>query len=406
LHSTAVRSAAILGLLFTLSTCAREEGPSGGEQDRIPPSVIAATPSSLAQVTDLETTIRIQFNETVSERTLVGTIDDAVLLSPLTPGMDVSHKGDALEVKVEGGLKPNRVYRVTVLPVIRDRFSNPMRSAFELVFSTGAELRESAVVGSVIDRLSGRGMGNVTVFAAPVQQAPGDTVVYATRTDSVDTGIFALRYLPPGPYTITAFQDRNRNKILDAFEARAVGSVPVAGGDTSFVNLAVMEPDTTPPMLTRGEVVEPNLIRLTFSDYLDPREPLTRVTIGLVRTDSASAAAPEVQRVQHEHALLQLRQALQVAAAAAPAGAVPAGRAASSLPLVYVGRAQQTDSATAALFGFDLPSRVAYAELADTLVLGGRYTVRLGGVTNLAGLTSTLDSVVIVRPLPGGRGGR
>ena len=159
------------GLFLGVFACARQEAPRGGEPDRFPPAVVSVVPEALSTTDDLDEEIQIQFNERISERPVAGTLLDAVVVSPMSPEIRVRHKGDMLEVQVTEGFVPGLVYRVTVLPVIRDLFGNTMRRPFEFVFSTGGAFNQNAVVGQVLDRVTGRASRDALVLAV----LPGDS---------------------------------------------------------------------------------------------------------------------------------------------------------------------------------------------------------------------------------------
>jgi hypothetical protein len=384
-------------VLLTFAACARQEAPRGGEPDRAPPAVIAVRPEALSSTDALGAPIRIEFNETISERPSSGLISDAVLVSPEAPGLRVRHRGEALEVEVPGGLRPGVVYRVTLQPVIRDLFGNVMREPFEFVFSTGAELYPTAVAGLVVDRLSGLPTRDVLIHA--VEEATSDPpVVHVARTDSA--GFYALRYLPPGRYSLTGFVDRNRSRVLEESEPRGGDDFDLGPADTVFVNFPLNEPDSTPALISRAEVVEPSLIRITFDDFLDPDASLALVGSSLQRAEDPGGA-PEVRQLLHEHRMVALRDdAIDNPPLPDTAGAVVAPPPAR---LTIVGRAQGADTTALSILQLTLPSRVVYAELSDTLDFSADYTLRMQGVTNVAGLQAPVDTVRVSRgdPPPG-----
>jgi hypothetical protein len=212
---------------------------------------------------DLET-VRFVFDERISERPTRGTLDDAVLVSPRTGEVSVDHGRDGLEVFLAGGFEEGRVYRVTLLPVISDLFGNTLRDPVELVFSTGPELVPSAVAGLAWDRVTGRGIEGLVVLAVD----PRDSTVYQARTDTA--GIYAFRYLPPGPYQVTAFQDRNADEAVDPMEPQGERLVQVTGADTLVAEIGVLQPDTTPSVVTAAEALGPRTVTLRFDDPVDP----------------------------------------------------------------------------------------------------------------------------------------
>jgi hypothetical protein len=426
------RRLALLGLpaLLLAAACARQEAPPGGEVDRLPPVVVAVVPEAFSAVEPSRDPIRIEFNERISERLAGGTLEDAVTVSPRTGDVRVEHSRDALEVEVLGGLQPGLVYRVTVRPVVRDMFNNTMREPFEFGFSTGGLFHETALAGLIVDRLTGRPLNDlvVRVVGQGGPEAPADSVVHLARTDS---GVYTLRWLSPGPYRVVAFQDRNRDFLDDPLEIQGSREITLAAGDTAFLDFPVLEPDTTAALITRAEVVDSATIRLTFSDFLDPDLPLARVGRVLAVRETGGSA-PDVLQLLHEHRHLAILAALDSVGRAADSlaadslaadslSAPPDTVALDSLAadtlaadtvarsparppararLAFQGRAQGADSAAAALLGLTLPSRVLYAQLSDTLVPGVEYVLRIEGVVNLAGLTSSTDSALLTRAPP------
>jgi hypothetical protein len=242
---------------------------------------------------DFRGPVRFRFDERVSERPVGGTMDDAVLVSPRTGDVRVRPGRRELTVEVDGGFLPGMVYRVTLLPVVSDLFNNQLRDPFEIVFSTGAALNQSAVAGLAWDRVSGEGVESLEVLAI----AQEDSTVHVARTDS--GGIYALRYLPPGRYSLVAFEDRNRNQEVDVMEVQGTRSVLIPGPDTLLVDVGVLQPDTTPARLTAVQVLDSVTIILEFDDYLDPVSPAEDVNVTVeVRIDSAGADTADVEAVE------------------------------------------------------------------------------------------------------------
>lgn len=260
-----------------IGACARQGAPPGGPQDRRPPVVVATEPDTFTVLTKpFDGPVVFRFDERISERPSTGTLDDAVLVSPLTGNVRVSHGRRSLEVTVGGGFEPGRVYRVTLLPVIKDLFNNTMPDPVDLVFSTGAEIVPSAIAGLAWDRITGRGMDDVVVTATTE-----DSTVYLARTDT--GGIYAFRYLVPGAYRLTAFEDRNRNDEVDPMEPQGVRTDSLSGPDTLFTDIPVLQPDTTPAHLTSATMLDSVRVVLLFDDYLDPAAASADIEVDISR---------------------------------------------------------------------------------------------------------------------------
>ena len=405
---------AVLALLA--GACARQEAPRGGPPDERPPVVVAVRPAAFSEAGDPREPIRIEFDDRISERASTGTIEDAVIVSPLTGALRVDHKGDALEVEQAGGLRPGLVYRVMVLPVIRDMFGNVMREPFEFVFSTGAPFHETAVAGLVVDRVTGAPAPALEVSVVAEEEIGAERpVTYRSRTDTA--GLYTLRYLPPGEYRLTAWEDRDRDLVADPFEVQATRPVGLAGADTVFLDFPVMQPDTTPAVLARVDVVDSATLRLTFDDYLDPDEALARVGAVLERQREGDPPAPTVQRLLHEHRWDALRSARDSArraeaARARDTAAVDTSQVADTADVPDTARADPADVRARPGAGargqplrgnpleLQLPSQVAYVELADSLPWDVAYELAVEGVVNLAGVPGGGGRTLVVRERP------
>ncbi len=325
-----LRAAAVLAVAAVNFGCARPGAPSGGVRDVRPPVVISTEPAPSSTVEDPGTVIRFRFNERISERPRQGTLDEAVLVSPRVGVVRVKHGSDALDVSVEGGLRPDLVYRFTLLPVIADLFGNAMRDPFEVVVSTGAPLIEDALAGQVLDRITGRAVPNAEVQLVPPSPTP-DTVLHIARSDQ--NGLFAFRYIPAGSYSLVAFLDRNRNLAPDPVEPRGLQGVRMNTRDTLFSDVVILEPDTSRAQLLRGEVVDSVTLRLTFSDYLDP-DPQSMGQIAISVEAPEGLPIPSVTRVIHPITWEAQRDSARTraAAAAGPSSRLPTPGATLTAP--------------------------------------------------------------------------
>lgn len=393
-----VRRTVTLLLLSTLlpavASCARMEAPPGGPPDNLPPVVSTTSPDTFAVVEPFDGEVTFRFSERISERPADGTLEEAVVVSPETGAVRVDHGRQSLDVSIEGGFRPNLVYRVRVLPVVRDMFGNPLVDPFELVFSTGAEFRRGVVGGEVLDRISGEPVAGARIHAVH-GDPPGegrDSVLHVGRTDS--DGIFTLRYLPPGPYAVTAFEDQNRNREVDGLEPRAERDVRLEGeADTVVLSLELLAPDTTPPRIVGAEAVDSATIHLETDDVLDPAESLDLVRVSLSRDEGG---APARDTLLHEYEWEARRQALEEAAAESDAdepapdtldGAVP--DTAADAPLGVDEPQVPADTVESPYDPGDPPraEQDLYLLLEEPLVPDVTYTVSVEGLENIAGAT-------------------
>ena len=312
--------AALMAVL--MGACARMGSPSGGPEDRIPPMVVSTEPDTFAVIEPTRDAVKIRFSERISERPVSGLLDHAVQVSPTTSDVRVKHTRSGLEVSLEGGFEAGTVYRISVLPVIRDRFGNPLRDVFEFFFSTGPDFEANVVAGVVTDRLTGAAVASIRVDAVPVVDAAAASVAapteeedpsgeedevppaYASFTDSL--GIFAIRYLPAADYRLVAYEDQNRNGLADFNERQDEQAVLIVGpADTLMpLNFDLLLPDSTPARLARIETLDSLFLRVSFDDYLDPEDEFRTVALRFEKAEEFADTEGEVplqERVLQEH---------------------------------------------------------------------------------------------------------
>jgi hypothetical protein len=382
-------AAALLGAAAL--ACARPGTPRGGPEDRRPPVVIEAEPTPLATVTDPNAPIRFRFSERISERPSRGVLDEAVIVSPMTGTVQVDHGSEELRVYLEGGLLPGLVYRVTVLPVIVDLFSNRMSEPFEIAFSTGGELSPNAVAGQVLDRITGRPTPDAVVALLPPSPV-SDTLRYVARSDQ--NGLFFFRYLPEARFALVAFDDRNRNLTPDPSEAQGSRPLLVQGQDTLLTDITVLVPDTTPAQLVRAELADSSTLRLVFTDYLDP-ENVARVVVEVEPLEEGRV--PEVTGVMHPDAWEALQDSL---AAARDTTERDPQEPVSRVPRPGETMATPGQERGGLPGGLPLPQQELIATLDEPLAIGRPYRVTSARVINVNGTLQGGGQDTIVRPQP------
>lgn len=283
-------AAALLGVV---AGCARASAPSGGDVPETPLRVVQTEPEALGVVRPFDGPVRIGFQRRLSERPTSGTLRDGVVVSPRTGSVEVRHRRRGIEVRMEGGFRDATIYRVTLLPVLQDRFQNRLAGPVDLYFSTGPDFEPNVLGGLVTDRLTGEEARGIRVDARDLDA----DLVHSTVADS--TGIFTFSYLPAGAYRVTAYEDQNRNRRPDFPEPRDSMDVSLVRGDTIILTeLALLPGDTTAPVLESAVVEDSVTLRLLFDDHLDPDDPLIGVTARLSREEGA---APPVSEILHRH---------------------------------------------------------------------------------------------------------
>jgi hypothetical protein len=278
-----IRRPAVAALLL-LAGCAQMQAPPGGPEDRQGPRLVTTRPDTMARMSSFPGPVVILFDEGLSEEG----VEDAVEVSPRTSSMVVEKRGEEIRVDLRRGWERNRVYQVTVEPLIQDRFNNKIEGPVRVVFSTGPEIPNTRLTGSVVERTTGNAAQRIRVEA----ELAADSLVYTARTDSV--GTFVFERIPVGRYRIRAYNDPNKNREMEPYEARDTAVATVGGGPSPELSLSIITPDSTAPRLA-GATFENGVVTLRFDDFLDPSQPLEGIAVRLQGADSAAVAIAEVQ---------------------------------------------------------------------------------------------------------------
>jgi hypothetical protein len=261
------------------AACASPGAPPGGPEDLIAPNVIGVAPESGAVRTTPRNVV-FRFDEVVSERpTGVQGLASLFLISPQEGNPVVDWRRSEVSVRPRRGWRPNTTYTVTLLPGITDLRGNVSREQHVVVFSTGAEIPQTAISGVVYDWVAG-----APGISALVQAITPDSLIYATVADSA--GTFTLPHLPPGQYFVQGLMDQNRNRALDPREL--FDSLTVSLQDTLTLELFAAVRDSIPPRMSSVDVIDSVTLRVNFDLPLEPGQILTRqqISVSGPETDS------------------------------------------------------------------------------------------------------------------------
>jgi Bacterial Ig-like domain len=415
--------AALLGLAgWAGAGCASQGPPPGGPPRTTPAAITKTVPESGAVVPDLRGDAVVQFDEVIDEAPgsaqpggAITGLASKVLLSPVAGDVKVSWHRDAIHISPKEGWKPNRVYRLELLPGIADLRRNVTKTGRTIVFSTGAPLPTAALRGTALLWVEQRILPQAVIRAAPLP----DTVAYLALTDSV--GDFRLQGIPPGRYRVWAIQDQNSNRRQDRREP--FDTVTVALDSTATVVLWLFAHDTLGPRVRSVDAVDSVTLRLTFSQPLDPAHPPDTTTVRVfalpdttplrvqalyrpAQFDSiqarARAIADSLKRLRDTTARKDTtargRAAKDTTARARPA-AGGVGRAPP--PTSPRDTTQRLDTARVRklLSARGVPYDRVVIQTAQTLTPGAKYIVRVRHAINLSGVAG--DGVGVIEiPVP------
>lgn len=365
LRPALVAAVALLG-------CAQYGAPPGGERDQRPPQVIETIPEPLSVVPDLRGPVVIRFDERLSERGA----EDAVIVSPRTGDLRVRRRGSELRVELEGGWRPGQIYRVVILPELRDLFGNQRTEPAELVFSTGPEIPQTALAGIVTERITGRPPQRAVVEA--VRQADSTVYVAPVATD----GFYALLNLPNGEYEVMAYADANQDWTPGPTEPRSRAIGVTLSDDTLAHDLAILPFDTTAARV-QNAAMQNGVIRVQLDDYVDSTgiaaASVTLYTVSdttpLPGTFALRMSPPETARTDTRTDVDSAQAAVQDTLAAVQDTLAAEPDAPAELP------GTEAVPATPAV---PLPAREFFA-IPTSPIAPGEYLLGVRGITNING---------------------
>lgn len=288
-----------------LIACAKIGAPPGGPPDKVPPQLIATLPESLAILPNFKGDVELQFDETVSEggTPSLGTgTSDLERLILLSPSNNVPHVGwhrSRLSVRPEEGWKPNRVYRIQLLPGVQDIRNNKADTSIVITFTTGAPLPDASLSGRVID-WSSRRLAPGTLIEAVLQP---DSLPYRALSDT--SGRFQIGPIPAGHYLVFAVTDQNRNHRRDGREL--FDSIRVDSGATTVPVLWLQPHDTLPPRITSITPSDSVSAIVQFTGPLDPYAPPPFAALRLVQLPDSTPVEGAVLLSRIEDSTLRAR---------------------------------------------------------------------------------------------------
>ena len=332
MHPRPAALAAFAALAAVAVACAKIEPPPGGPKDLLPPGLIATVPDSFAVLPDFSGDVEFLFNETVSEGGSpnmglgTGDLEKLIILSPTEKVPTVRWKRSRVTVRPAEGWRPNRVYRVQLLPGVMDIRRNRNDSTTVVTFTTGAPLPILRLVGRIWDWATAHPAPSALVVALLLP----DSLRYRMLADTA--GRFDFGPLPSGDYLVFGVIDQNRNIRLDVREAW--DSVRVPRDSSAVPELWVFPHDTLGPRLSKSAVIDSLTASITFTQPLDPAQRFDAGAVRVVLLPDSTPVAAVSLLPQAEHDSLYpppAKAADTTAPKAAQAPAVPAAPRADSV---------------------------------------------------------------------------
>lgn len=200
-------------LLLILASCAQVGSISGGPEDVTPPKVVenGITPPN-GSLMFQQKTIEFRFNEYIK----LNNPTETVTLVPADAKIKAEARKKTLKLTIEGELKPETTYAIYLNGTVQD-ITEGNDSLIQYVFSTGNFIDTLKYTGFVTDAFTYQPLKDVFVGLYPdndssFQKKPS----YFSKTEA--SGKFNLFYVKPGIYRILAFEDKNKDMLLQRSE--------------------------------------------------------------------------------------------------------------------------------------------------------------------------------------------
>lgn len=199
-------------LIFFLS-CAQQTSPTGGPKDTIPPILIHSIPPNEATHFK-DRKIELAFSEMI----LVNNPKEQLIITPaIGKDFEVKVRKNSLIIELENELDTNTTYTINFRDAVQDITEKNSAKNLQLALSTGPYVDSLAISGTIKDFIKNKELKDITVaihenndtFNVLKHQAS-----YFTKTN--DKGNFKIDHLKPGAYYMYAFDDKNRNLIIDS----------------------------------------------------------------------------------------------------------------------------------------------------------------------------------------------
>ncbi len=222
---------AAVAVMVTGSSCANIVAPGGGPIDSLPPRLLTAVPADSS--TNIQSNrITLTFDEFVD----VDNPQQNVIVSPLPQNAPtVTRRLRTVTVTLRDTLQPNTTYSIDFGNAIKDINESNIIKNFTYVFSTGSEIHDASISGSV--HLAQTGEVDSTLIVALHTNLHDSAVTklkprYITRISG--NGQFTFRNLAPGRYAVYVLPNDYTKRYDDSTKLFAFLDSSVVASDSAI----------------------------------------------------------------------------------------------------------------------------------------------------------------------------
>lgn len=197
--------------LVLLISCAQQTNPTGGPKDEEAPKLLESNPAN-GSVNFKGSQIELIFTEPIQ----LGNVKEQLIISPNIKEIETIFVRNKVVLKFKTPLKDSTTYTINFREAVQDLTEKNIAKDVKLAISTGSYLDSLKVSGIVYELPSGKPLKDVTVAL----HYQSDTFnIFKHRAEIVtkanENGEFEIENLRPTNYYLYAFQDKNKNLIVD-----------------------------------------------------------------------------------------------------------------------------------------------------------------------------------------------
>ncbi|HEX8037773.1 MAG TPA: Ig-like domain-containing protein [Chryseosolibacter sp.] len=263
--------------IIFLFSCARQTAPTGGPKDTIPPVLLRSIPQNEA-LNFKGNQIELQFSEDV----ILNTPKEQLIVTPtISKDYKITYRKNTVVLTLDEPLQDSTTYTFNFREAVQDiTEKNPVRN-LQLALSTGSYIDSLSIDGTVYNILRGKPVKDATVAlhiendTFNIFQHP---TAYFTKTNQ--QGKFKISNLKPGNYFVYAFEDKNRNLVVNTRnEAYGfLGSYQTLQDTISDLSIGILRLDASPLKMTSAR---------PYNTYFNIRMTKNLRTFHLTAADSS-----------------------------------------------------------------------------------------------------------------------
>jgi hypothetical protein len=256
-----------LALIFIVG-CAEVLPPPGGPEDKQSPYLLGATPENGAVNVDSGNSVTLFFSENVVKPRL----GKSFFISPRQlEEPQIRWKSDRVIIELAEDFDPEVTYVISAASAIADLRGNRIDSGLTVAFTRSAKIDLGQLSGQVV-KPSGKPVSGLTVALFDpniVAQSGYDSLYgdYVTETDA--EGLFFMKYLAAGDYSLIVFEDKDRDGFFESTsESYAVPDRPVMVSDEArmeTLRMTLVAQDTSRAEILSVSSSPDGLVRVRLS---------------------------------------------------------------------------------------------------------------------------------------------